>query len=65
MWHWGRVAEGYSGRMEPSILASHNGGIGTNRSRPLCPFPQHAVYKGTGSDEDASNFQCSGPPIGK
>jgi hypothetical protein len=29
-----------------------------NRSRPLCPYPQHAHYKGTGSSEDAANFEC-------
>jgi tannase/feruloyl esterase len=31
---------------------------------PLCPFPQHAVYKGTGSIDDAANFVCAKPPIG-
>jgi feruloyl esterase len=29
-----------------------------NRTRPLCPYPQVAVYKGTGSLEDAANFAC-------
>jgi feruloyl esterase len=29
-----------------------------NRSRPLCPYPQVAVYDGTGSTDDASNFAC-------
>lgn len=28
------------------------------RSRPLCPHPQMAVYNGNGSIEDASNFNC-------
>ena len=28
------------------------------RSRPLCAFPQHAHYKGTGDSEDAANFDC-------
>jgi feruloyl esterase len=28
------------------------------RSRPLCPYPQHAVYSGTGSQDDAANFVC-------
>jgi feruloyl esterase len=28
------------------------------RSRPLCPYPQVAVYKGTGSTDEASNFAC-------
>ena len=28
------------------------------RTRPLCPFPQVAKYKGTGSTDDAANFVC-------
>ncbi len=30
------------------------------RSRPLCPYPQTAIYKGTGSTDDAANFRCGG-----
>lgn len=33
------------------------GGTVTN-SRPLCPYPQHAVYKGNGSTDDAEHFAC-------
>jgi hypothetical protein len=29
-----------------------------NRSRPLCPFPQHAHYKGQGDTESAASFEC-------
>jgi hypothetical protein len=29
------------------------------RSRPLCPYPLVAKYKGTGSTDDAANFVCS------
>jgi feruloyl esterase len=29
------------------------------RSRPLCPYPMHAVYKGTGSIDDEQSFSCS------
>lgn len=28
------------------------------RSRPLCPYPQHAQYKGEGDSESAANFDC-------
>ena len=28
------------------------------RSRPLCPYPLHAHYKGSGNTEDAANFEC-------
>ena len=30
-------------------------------SRPLCPYPQLARYKGTGDTNDAANFACSAP----
>jgi feruloyl esterase len=30
----------------------------TNRTRPLCPYPQVAKYKGAGSIDDAANFVC-------
>jgi len=29
------------------------------RTRPLCPYPQVARYKGSGSTDDAANFVCS------
>ena len=29
-----------------------------NRSRPLCPFPEVAVYTGTGSTDEGVNFAC-------
>ncbi|HXK11077.1 MAG TPA: DUF6351 family protein [Vicinamibacteria bacterium] len=28
------------------------------RSRPLCAYPSHAHYKGTGNTEDAASFEC-------
>ena len=28
------------------------------RTRPLCPYPESAQYKGSGSIEDAANFVC-------
>jgi hypothetical protein len=28
------------------------------RSRPLCPYPRHAHYKGQGDVQDAKNFEC-------
>ncbi len=32
------------------------------RTRPLCPYPQVARYKGTGSIDVAANFACRAPP---
>ena len=28
------------------------------RTRPLCPYPQEAVWKGSGSTDEAANFSC-------
>lgn len=33
----------------------------TTRTRPMCPYPQVARYKGTGSVDDAANFACVAP----
>ena len=42
----------------PQLIASHwpNGVV--DRTRPLCPYPQVAVYRGAGSIDDAANFVC-------
>jgi feruloyl esterase len=31
------------------------------RTRPLCPYPQVAKYKGTGSPDEAQSFTCANP----
>jgi feruloyl esterase len=43
------------------ILASRirNGKI--DRTRPPCPYPQVAKYTGSGSIDDAENFECRQP----
>jgi feruloyl esterase len=33
----------------------------TIRTRPLCPYPKVAKYKGTGSIDDAASFSCAVP----
>ncbi len=43
------------------IIASHETDGKTDRTRPLCPFPQTAQYTGTGSTDDAANFICATP----
>jgi tannase/feruloyl esterase len=40
------------------IVASHRAGGRIDRTRPLCPYPQVARYKGTGSIDEAANFSC-------
>lgn len=34
----------------------------TDRTRPLCPYPQIARYKGAGSTDEAGNFVCETRP---
>lgn len=40
------------------IIASHVTGSNIDMTRPLCPYPQVAVYKGVGSTNDAASFSC-------
>jgi len=40
------------------ILASHSTGGVVDRRRPLCPYPQVAIYRGSGSTDDAASFAC-------
>ena len=40
------------------IIASHSRDGKVDRTRPLCPYPQVAVYKGSGSTDEAANFVC-------
>ncbi|HXI90590.1 MAG TPA: tannase/feruloyl esterase family alpha/beta hydrolase [Blastocatellia bacterium] len=51
------------GAAPDQIIASKRQGIDAKspitRTRPLCPYPQVARYKGTGSTDDASNFVCT------
>jgi len=30
----------------------------TTRTRPLCPYPEIAKWRGSGSTDDAANFAC-------
>jgi feruloyl esterase len=43
------------------MIASHSTSGTVDRTRPLCPYPQVARYKGTGSIDDAVNFACAVP----
>jgi feruloyl esterase len=43
------------------IVASHSTNGAVDRTRPLCPYPQEAQWKGSGSTDQAENFVC-GPP---
>jgi feruloyl esterase len=46
------------GKAPESIVASHSTAGKVDRTRPLCPYPQLAIYQGSGSIDDAANFVC-------
>lgn len=46
------------GQAPERIIASHMTNGKADRTRPLCAYPQVAVYKGSGSTDDAANFVC-------
>jgi len=46
------------GKAPDNIVASHSTKGTVDRTRPLCPYPQVAVYSGSGSTDDAANFAC-------
>jgi hypothetical protein len=47
-----------NGAAPDTILAL--GGSVSTRTRPLCPFPQKAIYDGVGDPNVASSFHCGG-----
>ncbi|MBV9503415.1 MAG: tannase/feruloyl esterase family alpha/beta hydrolase [Acidobacteriia bacterium] len=46
------------GMAPAQILAAHVSNGQVDMTRPLCPYPQIAVYNGSGSIHDAANFSC-------
>jgi feruloyl esterase len=44
------------GTAPTSVIAT--GKAFPGRSRPLCPYPKHAQYRGQGDTQDANNFEC-------
>jgi feruloyl esterase len=49
------------GQAPGSMHAEHRTEGRVDRTRPLCPYPQVAKYRGTGSVEDASSYACTAP----
>ncbi|HEY1804834.1 MAG TPA: tannase/feruloyl esterase family alpha/beta hydrolase [Terracidiphilus sp.] len=43
--------------IEPESVTA-KGSAFPGRSRPLCPYPKHAQYKGQGNTDDANSFEC-------
>jgi len=46
------------GKTPTRIVAAHRTDGKVDRTRPLCPYPQIARYKGTGSIDDEASFSC-------
>jgi len=49
------------GTAPESVVVSYMQDGKVERTRPLCPYPQRAVYTGSGSTDDASHFTCKVP----
>jgi feruloyl esterase len=49
------------GKAPDQVVASRSRDGVVDRTRPLCPYPQQAVYTGTGSTDAAENFVCRTP----
>jgi len=57
MEHW--VEDGASpAQIVATKFKGDNPANAVERTRPLCPYPQVATYKGSGSTDDAANFVC-------
>jgi feruloyl esterase len=54
-----------SGAAPDQIVASHATNNVVDMTRPLCPYPQLATYRGTGSVNDAANFVCQLSPAAR
>lgn len=57
---WAAAIDGWveSGKAPQRVIAQKGTGAAITRTRPLCPYPQHAAYTGTGSTDQAENFVC-------
>lgn len=47
------------GKAPEAMIASHATAGKVDRTRPLCPYPMTAHWKGTGSTDEAQNFVCA------
>jgi feruloyl esterase len=58
----GAIAAWVEGGHKPARLTASRLSTGVvDRTRPLCAYPQVAVYSGKGSTNDAANFSCQAP----
>jgi feruloyl esterase len=47
------------GKKPSQVVASHSTSGKVDKTRPLCPYPQVAKYKGAGDTNDAASFVCA------
>lgn len=57
--HWVEKGAAPSSVIATKYADDGNPGQGTQMTRPLCPYPQIAKYKGSGDPNDAANFVCA------
>ncbi|HEU0199672.1 MAG TPA: tannase/feruloyl esterase family alpha/beta hydrolase [Burkholderiaceae bacterium] len=57
---FGALVNWVENKMAPATILGQITTGGVTRTRPLCPYPQTAIYRGSGSTDDASNFDCGG-----
>ncbi len=50
-----------AGTAPEQLIATHVTGSQVDMTRPVCPYPQVATYKGAGSINDAASFSCKNP----
>ena len=59
--HWVESGAAPDALIATKYKEEGNPASGAARTRPLCPYPQVARYKGSGSIDDAANFTCRTP----
>lgn len=59
--HWVEDGAAPQSIQATKFKRASNPDSGVQRTRPLCPYPQTARWKGTGSIDEATNFACVQP----
>lgn len=59
--HWVEKGAAPSSIIATKLADDSNPSKGTKMTRPLCPYPEIAKYKGSGDTNDAANFVCATP----
>jgi hypothetical protein len=59
---FGALVNWVENKIPPQSLLASGGSAAppTGRTRPLCPYPQRAIYSGAGNTDVASSFFCGG-----